>query len=509
MNVSTFLEHWNIRENPFLAEEARQDHVFALLSEGGTDSAAHSESKHPDFDKILGDPGRPATAIVFGEKGAGKTAIRLQIEEAIRDYNQRRPDARTLIVAYDDLNPILDHYVRSHGDRSVGEALQRLRLVDHIDGILASAVPSLVDAALRPGSSSIDLGSRPAETLKRLEPEAKRGWVALQLLYDRADRHVERGRLLRRALRLWAPTWTRTLKGVAGILWVLFIALLLVRAFAADETRSWAETLGLWGTGGLAAAVTLRVLVDFLWVWRRSRRLARQLRVVDRSALGFRLALSRTPWSLLDALPLPTDDLDDTRYRLLDDLLAGIAPFGYTNVVVLIDRIDEPTLVSGETQRMKALVWPLFNNKFLQLDHFALKMMLPIELRHELHRQSREFFQEARMDKQNLVDRLTWSGTTLYDLCAKRLKACHSGGTEISLIDLFDDTVTRQDVVDALDQMRQPRDAFKMMYQLIQQHCTTTTDEEANWHIPKLVLDQVRRGQVERLDALQRGTGPA
>ena len=32
---------------------------------------------HPAWDKIYGDPTEPATSVVFGEKGAGKTAMRL------------------------------------------------------------------------------------------------------------------------------------------------------------------------------------------------------------------------------------------------------------------------------------------------------------------------------------------------------------------------------------------------------------------------------------------------
>ncbi len=188
-----------------------------------------------------------------------------------------------------------------------------------------------------------------------------------------------------------------------------------------------------------------------------------------------------------------------------------IRPLGYESIVVLIDRIDEPTLISGDTARMRAVVWPLFNNKFLQQDNLVLKMLLPLELRHELYRQSEDFFQEARLDKQNMVDRLQWSGATLYDLCVARMRVCQSKSQEppITLTDLFEEGVTRQDIVDALDQMRQPRDAFKMMYQLIQEHCSHTTEEEESYRIPKLVLNQVRRAQSDRLEGLQRGFRPA
>src|SRR5690349_14933635 len=114
MNISQFFEHWRIVENPFRGEEARHDAVFARV---GFNGAAPAEIKggpvtvgdsappeaaglesparmdhathHSDFDKIIGELGRPSTAIVFGEKGSGKTAIRLQIAERVAAHNAR------------------------------------------------------------------------------------------------------------------------------------------------------------------------------------------------------------------------------------------------------------------------------------------------------------------------------------------------------------------------------------------------------------------------------------
>src|SRR5690606_27359037 len=120
----------------------------------------------------------------------------------------------------------------------------------------------------------------------------------------------------------------------------------------------------------------------------------------------------------------------------------------------------------------------------LQQERFGIKMLLPIELRHALFRESAIFFQEARLDKQNLIERLTWTGAMLYDLCNARLKACRPPeAPPISLIDLFADDVTVRDLVDALDQMHQPRDAFKLLYQCLTEHCSNVTEDEAQWRI--------------------------
>ena len=68
--------------------------------------------------------------------------------------------------------------------------------------------------------------------------------------------------------------------------------------------------------------------------------------------------------------------------------------------------------------------------------------------RHALFKESSAFFQEARLDKQNLVERLSWTGSMLYDLCDARLKACRPTDAEpMGLLDLFAEDVIGQELV--------------------------------------------------------------
>jgi hypothetical protein len=140
----------------------------------------------------------------------------------------------------------------------------------------------------------------------------------------------------------------------------------------------------------------------------------------------------------------------------------------------------------------------MFDNKFLQQERIGLKLLLPLELRHALRRESADFFQEARLDKQNLVDRLVWSGPTLYDLCSARLRACREDKSrgDMYLTDLFDPSVSREMLVDALDQM-------------IQEHCRMVPEDEAQFQIPRLTLETVRKEQAQRVQELYRGLSPA
>ena len=77
MKVQQFLEHHGLKQNPFSQEDAQTDPLFQQFCARGT--------FHPAWDKILGDPGTPSTAVVFGEKGSGKTALRLQIVDPSGD----------------------------------------------------------------------------------------------------------------------------------------------------------------------------------------------------------------------------------------------------------------------------------------------------------------------------------------------------------------------------------------------------------------------------------------
>ncbi|HED54032.1 MAG TPA: hypothetical protein ENJ00_07500 [Phycisphaerales bacterium] len=512
MNLQQFFEHWGVTENPFRGEEARQDAVFRRLSlDDGTSQSSHAA--HSDFEKILGQLEFPSTSIVFGEKGSGKTAIRMQIARRIAEHNKAHPDRKVMLVAYDELNSFLDRFHARTGATDPLESFGRLRLVDHIDAILMRAVPGVVDAVIGETASgrSADLGEQVRRRARALDPTSKRDLLLLQALYDRPDNAHQRTGKLRRALRLGLPRSVLLWNVLAFGGWVLPVGVLVAFLLmgASVESVLWQVLFG----------VTLLVWVAFLFkrfVWdamalrRVARRVRRQIRVSSRPEESYVASFGQIDPVELRSGALPTTDSDDTRYALLSRFRQALRGFGYSSMIVVIDRIDEPTLVNGDADRMRAIIWPLLNNKFLQQDGLGVKMLLPIELRHALYKESTSFFQEARLDKQNLVERLTWSGSMLYDLCESRLAACRTEGADpISLLDLFAEDVTRQDLVDALDQMHQPRDAFKFLYACLNEHCSNVTSQEQSYRVPRLVLETVRKQQADRVQQLYRGIGPA
>ncbi len=501
MQIQTFLEHWSIRENPFSAEEARDDPIFMRLLDQGT--------SHPDFDKVLGQPDRPRAGVVFGEKGSGKTALRLMIERRIERYNAERTDRLAWVVRYDDLNPILDRLAHKHrtGD-DPDRLLGKLRLADHMDAILSLATTRLIDVLLDEAKAPIR--GKPAKTARRMPRQRRVDLAELAALYDEPTRGnvSERWSRLRRMLRLGLVAWNKL--GLWLGIGLIAVALGLGMAQGLGNID---DLLTMVATGA-AAAAGLALVGMTLWrklrLWSLARRIRRDVHVVERTTGQLAATLGQIPARSLADQPIPTPGDADCRYQLTARLLSVLGEFGYASIIVLVDRLDEPSMVSGDAARMKALVWPMLNNKFLQQDGIGVKLLLPIELRHLLLREEGAFFQQARLDKQHLVERLTWSGTLLYDLCTRRLQACQPPASKpVMLRDLFEEDVTERDIIDALDQMQQPRDAFKFLYTVLHEHCANVPEGQPAWRVPRLTLDSARKQHAQRVQEFGRGLTPS
>ena len=144
---------------------------------------------------------------------------------------------------------------------------------------------------------------------------------------------------------------------------------------------------------------------------------------------------------------------------------------GFSGIIVLVDRLDEPHLINGSAELMKAVLWPLLDNKFLKHPGLGLKMMLPMELTRYIEREERPFYERARLDKQNLVLSFAWSGEALYDVANARLQACAIDGQAPALKDLFHPALNEQRLIETFRTLRVPRRLFKFLYRVIVAHC--------------------------------------
>lgn len=499
MKLQQFLEHHGIVKNPFAEEDAQTDPVFkehCIVS-----------THHPSWDKIYGDPLEPATSVVFGEKGSGKTALRLQIAQHLGEHNRRRPDRRVFVVHYDDFNPFLDRFRDSlWGNRRAEQVLEQWMLWDHMDAILSLGVTQLVDRIVQTGQSvpgSADDAAK-LDTSKldvgKLSRHEARDLLLLAACYDRstAEPYRVRWHRLRRALGF--RTWKSWREGAIGVA----VTAAILGFIVWQQKTDWLTTV--WPYLFIAAGW----IPWFLTFWKRfwlARGIAGNLRVLERNAGLLRKVLAHLTNDELLNQPIPNKQRTDDRFELLNKFQGLLQSLGYPSVLVLVDRLDEPHLVNGSPDKMKTLLWPMLDNKFLKHPGIGFKLLLPIEMSYFVERESRDFYQRSRLDKQNVVPTLEWTGEALYDVANARIKACAAPGKSPSLKDLFDESLGDRRLIDGIRALRVPRHLFKFLYRAISAHCNAHTDENPVWKISAAEYESTLALYRREQDAFDRGVG--
>jgi len=498
MKIETFLEHHGITSNPFVDEDAQTDLVFKRHCIDGT--------HHPAWSKVFGDPTEPATAVVFGEKGSGKTALRLQIVRHLRQFNAEHPKERLHVIEYDDFNPFLDRFRQNVPQRfrRPDRLLSQWKLWDHMDAILSIATTELVDAILRDEAASpekLDVSRLQQERFDRLQA---RDVLLLAACYDQSISEPFAVRWYRLRRKLHFHTWRSKRVFAIGALVTLVVVGVLVTQYASQKNWDWLASPWPYV---FATAAWLP------WLWRCAKRfwlarlICRQLRVVDHDTGRLRRVLMQFTSDELLGQPLPTSQRTDDRYEMLDKYLNILKTLGYSGAFVIIDRVDEPHLVNGSAEQMRALIWPILDNKLLKHSGVGFKLLLPIELAHFVDREDRDFYQRARLDKQNMVRSLEWTGEALFDVANARLAACAVDGRTPRMTDLFDESLTQDRLVDALRSLRVPRHLFKFMYQVLMAHCNAYTDENPLWKITPSTFESTLALYHRQQDAFDRGMG--
>lgn len=499
MKVHQLLDHYGITENPFAQEDAASDQVFREHCLNGTHHAA--------WDKIYGNPASPATSVVFGEQGSGKTALRLQITDSLQKYNQAHPRERAFIVQYDDFNAFLDNFRDrlSNRQRKPERALQNWQLWDHMDSILTLAVTRLCDTLRNDGKDHRDPGQNISlESIQELTRPQRRDVMLLAAFYDQ-NRDVSlphRWSQLRRRLKFstWQASWDM---GLGILVTAATIALAIWLGGDVKSVFQW-----------LVGVIILAGWVPFLWrqfkCWWTAWSVQKQVRVIDHHAGELRKILSQFQQTEIIGQPVPGRSRGDDRYELLVRLQSVLQTLGFASIVVLVDRVDEPHLVQGSPERIKDLVWPLFDNKFLKHPGIAFKLLLPSTVVGYLNRQEKEFYERSRLDKQNLILSLSWSGQGLYDVANDRIRACaRLAEKPISIQHLFDDSISEQELIGVFDRLRAPRHLFKFLYRLFVDHCSKYTEDNPQWKIQRETLQSTLALFMRDLEAYDAklGTG--
>lgn len=537
MNIQSFLEHHGIVRNPFAEEDAQTDQVFKEY--------CISSAYHPIWDKVYGDPCEPSTAMIFGPKGSGKTAMRLQIDRHLQKYNQDNPNKRVFIIRYDDFNPFLDHFcerMNKRTSRKPEKVLDAWKLWDHMDAILCLGVTKLGDEIV--ASSKDPNGMIDKASLKNLDRTAARDMLMLASSYDQSSEgsFKKRWETLRKKMRygnlgakkrwLLAVVWSSLV--------VIFFALWFLRPIANEQPREaapvevrvtndaethlvghlliredepvkanrsgvatffgWFNSIfgnqrpafkWLWLAPLLMILGSLPYIVRWIKCHSMALGIRKHMRVGKREVGPVRRTLMQIPAKEMASQPLPRYDRTDDRYELLQKFQSVLKQLGFTGTIVLFDRIDEPHLTGGKPELMRRFVWPLLDNKLLKHPGLGFKMMLPQELYRDMEREPREFHERARLDKQNVIPAFEWSGEALYDLARARMKACAAQGKSPEPKDLFADEVDYKRLLASYQALRVPRHLFRFLYRVLVDHCNRYTDSEPEFKIQAETFETV------------------
>ena len=260
---------------------------------------------------------------------------------------------------------------------------------------------------------------------------------------------------------------------------------------AADEAAAVAEPAAddglspklLWLAPILIFAGAVPYLIRLTKCYVAALGIHKHMRVGKREVNSSRKVLHWIPTKELASQPLPRYDRTDDRYELLTKLQSALEQLGFLGTIVLMDRVDEPHLLGGKPELMRRFVWPLLDNKLLKHPGLGFKLMLPQELYRDMERETREFHERARMDKQNVIPSFQWTGESLYDLARARMIACAEADRNPEPRDLFDDNVDYQRMLAAFQSLRVPRHLFRFLYRVLVEHCNRHTDADPVYKI--------------------------
>jgi hypothetical protein len=429
---------------------------------------------------------------VFGAKGSGKTAMRLQLDRHLKQYNLSNPGKRVFVIHYDDFNGWIGQLQRRVSRRVAVKperVLAQVGIHDHMDALLVQGITELVDQVLQVtgSSASADQVIDPS-AVNQLDKDQRHDLLLLAACYDQSKIGNTRVRWNDLRRKLHVRSWWTQVDLIAA--WAGSILGLL-----SSVSLWWGEYLSL--TNAILFAIVVFAICSGHYLWRlakcywRARQVVRNCRV-RRQTVGEQAAVfMQLPWGRWSSEPMPADRVSESRYSLLAKLQHILQTLGFPGIIVLVDRVDEPEMVNGKPELMRLLIWPMLDNKLLKHPRMGFKLMLPQELQQFVERESREFHDRARLDKQNVMSNFDWTGESMYDLVSARLVACAMPNRKPEPPELFDSGISRERLIAAMRDLRVPRQLFRFLYRVVSEHCKKYTASEPEYQIQTATFESV------------------
>ncbi|HCK41494.1 MAG TPA: hypothetical protein DHW22_07650, partial [Planctomycetaceae bacterium] len=230
--------------------------------------------------------------------------------------------------------------------------------------------------------------------------------------------------------------------------------------------RDWKILLTVWPWLIMALGWAPWMAQVWRW-WMQAYGVSRKLRCITRDVNPLRQVFMQFSGRDINSQPLPNKMRTDDRYELLYKFQGVLKACGFSGIVVLVDRINEPHLINGSLENMRGLVWSMLDNKFLKQPGLGMKLLLPIELADFVQNEDHDFYQRARLDKQNMIPSLEWTGQSLYDLANARVAGCCEDSQSSGLRSLFADEIEDSRLIDAFAGLRVPRQLFKFLHRVL------------------------------------------
>ncbi|BBA37504.1 hypothetical protein sS8_5587 [Methylocaldum marinum] len=156
--------------------------------------------------------------------------------------------------------------------------------------------------------------------------------------------------------------------------------------------------------------------------------------------------------------------MTENRFTLLKSYMDLVRYFGLSGVYLLVDRVDEPTSIKGDPEKMRELVTPILDDQLFQIDHLGIILFLPYEL-HDL----KKYY---RSDRIKTISSINWSADNMIRLIEKRMNVSRKpGSSPIKLPDIFEEE--GESKAQFIVRQLTPRNAFRLLSIIVEEHCQT------------------------------------
>ena len=325
MEIKEWLQVWQFEHNPFVIFDADRDPYLQTSMVENT--SRRSVLLHID---------KPTPYVIFAIRGAGKSSMRIDTERYLNDYRDQ-----VLVISYVEFNELLAEVARPRtlpleyaSDKSALTRFlkgrkeiplvreSKITLDDHLDYILKLGIEELYRTIV----------NTPREDLLKNNREIAEKFLLLTALYYTPNDLSSKIATLRRVIE------------ITGYERKLPFFLKKQAKFIAGE-------------------------------------IYRQIRGVPVSLEGMVKTIQEIGVGLFEFHGIPRNT--ENRFTLFKSFMELIRYFGLAGVYLLVDRVDEPTSIKGDPEKMRELVTPILDDQLFQIDHLGIILFLPYEL-HDL-----------------------------------------------------------------------------------------------------------------------------